>query len=240
MIAIRGLRKSFGGRAVLDWVDADLAAGSVHALVGPNGSGKSTLLRVLWGALWPDGGTVELDGRAHDTASPEWKRLVGAVPDDDALIEGLSIPDHFTLCGRLIGLGEPEIASRTAELVRLFDLEEAVRGTRSADEASRGNRKRVACALALLGAPSMLFMDEPYAGLDAERADMLTALMRELASRGLLVLFSCHDGGLVRAAADGYILLEEGKSRSGPASELPGRGPWGMGGLGDSVPWVRC
>lgn len=159
------------------------------------------------------------------------------MPDDDALIDGLSIGGHFALCGGLSGLSPATVADRSERLVRLFALEDAMATTRAADEASRGNRKRLACALALLGEPELLLMDEPFSGLDAERAASLTATLRAVAARGLTVLLSCHDDGITRQVADRYLLLRGGKAVAGPIGELP-RDAATVPDTEDLLPWL--
>lgn len=242
------MTKRFGTAPIFSALDADIHAGSVTALVGPNASGKTTLLRVLWGELKPEEGTIRWEGAPVDTASELWRRTVGAVPDDDALIEGLSIEDHFMLGGTLLGLTPTDIARRTGHLVELFGLEHAAATTRSADEASRGNRKRLACALALLGEPDIILMDEPYAGLDAERAVLLSTVLGVLAGRGRTVLFSCHDEGITRSVADRFLMLGSTVAVTGPLDQLPDtrRGymlsSYGSNGgttAPDIVPWLR-
>jgi len=237
MLETRELSKSFGANAVLRALDIALEPATVTAIVGPNGSGKSTLLKILWGELRPESGTVLWDGDVVDTASERWKRLVAVVPDDDALVEGLSIRGHFRLCGGLSGIPARVLEERTDILIDVFELKDAERSTRSADEASRGNRKRLALALALLGEPRIILMDEPYAGLDAERATSLTAVLRLLADRGRTVAFSCHDDGITRSAADRFLELRDGTARSGRIGDLPGA-PTGAIDLAGALPWL--
>ncbi|HPB66329.1 MAG TPA: ABC transporter ATP-binding protein [Spirochaetales bacterium] len=237
MLEVRGFVKRFGSRTVLDHLDAVVDEGRVTALVGPNGSGKSTLLKALWGEAPADSGKLLWRGEPIDARSTAWKRQVGAVPDDDALIEGLSIGGHFALCGGLSGLSPATVEDRSERLVRLFALEDAMATTRMADEASRGNRKRLACALALLGEPELLLMDEPFSGLDAERAAALTSILRALASRGLTILLSCHDDGITRRVADRFLLLRDGKAVTGQIGELP-RGPATVPDTEDLLPWL--
>ncbi len=237
MLELNGIVKGFSGRMVLNSIDASFSPGTVTAIVGPNGSGKSTLLRILWGELRQDSGSVYWNGETVDTASETWKRLVGAVPDDDALVEGLSIQGHFRLCGGFSGLPPREVAKRTDHLVALFSLEEAMRTTRSADEASRGNRKRLALALALLGEPAAVLMDEPFSGLDAERAAALAAILRLLAARGRIVVFSCHDDGITRSAADHYLLVSSGKASGGRIERLPPQTAQALDTAG-ALPWL--
>lgn len=237
MLELKGLKKSFSGRAALDGVDAVLSPGTVTAIVGSNGSGKSTLLRLLWGELRQDSGSLSWNGKIADTASESWKRLVGAVPDGDALVDGLSIQGHFRLCGSFSGLAASDIAVRADHLVALFSLKEAVRTTRSADEASRGNRKRLALALALLGEPEIVLMDEPFSGLDAERSATLSRILRLLADRGRVVAFSCHDDGITRSAADRYLELRDGTARCGRIADLHGTEATAID-LAGALPWL--
>ncbi|HUW69647.1 MAG TPA: ABC transporter ATP-binding protein [bacterium] len=237
MLELNGIVKGFGGRTVLDGIDASFQPGTVTAIVGANGSGKSTVLKLLWGELRQDSGSITWNGTIVDPASESWKRLVGAVPDDDALVDGLSIQGHFRLCGGLSGLAPDEVSMRADNLVRLFGLEEAALTTRSADEASRGNRKRLALALALLGEPGIVLMDEPFSGLDAERAAALVTIVRLLAERGRVVAFSCHDEGITRSAADRYVLLNDGKVTSGPIDRLPAQTAHGIDTDG-ALPWL--
>ncbi len=206
MLELRGISKAFGTRKVLDGFDARLEPGSVTALMGPNGSGKSTLLRILWGELPADSGALVHRGAPVDPGSAPWKAIIGAVPDDDALVDGLSVRGQFSLCGALMGLGRKEANARAEELIGFLDLEEAA-ALPDVSLASRGNRKRVAIALALLGRPEILLMDEPFAGLDAERAELLTGLLATLSGRGISTLFSCHDESLAARAAGGRWML---------------------------------
>jgi ABC-type multidrug transport system ATPase subunit len=223
MLKLVGLGKGFGTKRVLRGMDADLDPGTVTAVIGANGSGKSTLLRILWGELRPDAGSLLWEGEAVDTGSERWKRLVGAVPDDDALIDGLSIRGHFRLCGGLSCLAPGVVEDRASGLIEIFGLSEAEKSTRSVGEASRGNRKRLACALALLGEPRVVLMDEPFSGLDMEMAALLSGILSLLASRGLIVAFSSHDDGITRSLADRYLFLADGSATSGPARDLPER-----------------
>jgi|GEM_PF-3183652 len=237
MLELNGIMKGFGGRTVLDGVDAAFLPGTVTAIVGANGSGKSTLLKLLWGELGQDSGSIVYDEKPVDTASESWKHLVGAVPDDDALVDGLSIRGHFRLCGGFSGLSRDQVAERADHLIRLFGLEEAMHTTRSADEASRGNRKRLALALALLGEPRVVLMDEPFSGLDAERAAALATILRLLAERDRIVVFSCHDDGITRTAADRYALVSGGKVTIGHMEQLP---PWSAQAIdtAGALPWL--
>lgn len=237
MLKLAGIAKSFGAKIVLKGIDAEFNPGTITAIVGANGSGKSTFLRILWGELERGSGSILWTSEAVDTTSEHWKRLIGAVPDDDALIDGLSIRGHFRLCGGLSGLAPATVEERTSKLIDLFGLAEAERTTRSAGEASRGNRKRLACALALIGEPRVVLMDEPFSGLDVEMSALLSRIIRMIAGRGLIVAFSSHDDGITRSVADRYLFLADGGSTGGFVSNLPGR-PTGAAIPEEALPWL--
>ncbi len=236
MLKTKGLSKSFGDKAVLNEIDIEFESGRVYALLGPNGSGKSTFLRMLWGELEPSAGSLWHGGEAVDTESPRWKGLIGAVPDDDALIEGLSVRGHLRLCAALLGLNAAEAAMREERLIELFGLGAAAEAA-AAEDASRGNRKRLAIALALVGNPAILLMDEPFSGLDMERAEDLCAIMKALAGRGLTILFSCHGAELARAVADGAVIIENGRISLVPLESLAPRAASGLS-AGTLLPWI--
>jgi len=238
MLELRTIAKAYGKKTVLANIDATLQPGTVTAVIGANGSGKSTLLKIIWGEIDADSGTIHLDGEPVNTTSERWKRIVGAVPDDDALIDGLSIRGHFRLCGQLSGLSQAETENRTSHLLTLFNLSEADKTTRSADEASRGNRKRLACALALLAEPTIIVMDEPYSGLDVERSASLSGIIRLLAQRGRTVLFSCHEESVIRAVADRFLQIHDGMAECGPIQDMPLRATGNLAGE-ESLPWLR-
>lgn len=236
MLKIIGLAKSFGAKAVLLGSDIEFESGRAYALLGPNGSGKSTFLRMLWGELMPSAGSLRYGDETVDTVSPRWKGLIGPVPDDDALIEGLSVRGHLRLSAALMGMSAAEARAREEQLIELFGLGEAAEA-KAAEDASRGNRKRLAIALALLGNPSILLMDEPFSGLDAERAEDLCAIMKALAGRGLIIIFSCHGVELARKAASHAAIVENGFLRCVPLESLSPHAASGLTAK-DILPWI--
>lgn len=171
MLEIIELKKAFGKKTVLDRLSISLKPG-VWALYGPNGSGKSTLLRILWGEMRADSGQILWEGKAIKPADRAWKANISIVPDDDALIEGLSLQENLRLWGILNNVPRAEIDERTNLLVKLLRLEQAA-GARDVGELSRGNRKRLSIAMTLLRDASLYLMDEPFASLDAESIGIL-------------------------------------------------------------------
>jgi ABC-2 type transport system ATP-binding protein len=146
------IEKRFRARKVLDDVSLSVASGEVVALVGENGAGKSTLLRICAGLIRPDGGEVSVAGR------------VGYCPQDPGLLELLTVDEHLRLFGTPVALSSAEAVSRGRELLSELGFGEEEDAT--ARELSGGSRQKLNLALALLGDPAVLLLDEPYQGFD--------------------------------------------------------------------------
>jgi ABC-2 type transport system ATP-binding protein len=238
VLRVEALSFSYGRRPLLEGLCLEARPGESLAVVGANGSGKTTLLSLLAGVLRPDAGRVSLDGQVRDPGSPEWKALVGFVPDDNALVPGLTFAEHVRLCASLHDLGEAESRRRGAELLDLFGLAES--SGDCVEYGSQGMQKRLACALALVASPRLLLLDEPFNGLDAANVFLLVDVMRECAGRALAVIFSTHGLDLAALAADRYVELAGGRADSGgPASDLASSRPEVRAHLGEAFRWIR-
>jgi heme exporter protein A len=193
LIEARGLRRELAGRAVLRGIDLTVRPGEVVALLGPNGAGKTTLLRVLAGLLRPTAGAVRLRGRLDPRAS-EARARTGFVGHESGCYLDLTGWENLVFHADLRRV--PDAAVRVAELLAWTGLGEAA--DRPARTYSRGMLQRLALARALLHAPDVLLLDEPFTGLDPAGAAALVRLLGELAPAGHAVVLSVHD---VRAVA---------------------------------------
>lgn len=187
-VRARGVSKRYGRRAVLDGVDLDLRDGEAVLLMGANGRGKSTLLRILAGLAPPDRGSVEVSG------------AVGYAPQDGGLIDHLRPAEHFVLFGRARGLDRRAATlegRRIAEQLGWDALAAPVAG-----ELSGGTRQKLNVALAALGEPDVLLLDEPYQGLDLDSVQRFWELLWDWRDEGrcALVVSHAHDA-LERADA---------------------------------------
>ncbi len=152
-LVVRGIRKSYRRRLVLDGIDATVAAGEVLAIVGPNGAGKSTLLRICAGLEAPDSGTVTLGGP------------LGYCPQQPALVDLLRADEHFELVGAGRGLNRATARRQGEELARALDW---IPDRRPVGDLSGGTRQKLNVVLAALGGPRVLLLDEPYQGFDGD------------------------------------------------------------------------
>jgi heme exporter protein A len=190
------LRRAFGPRRAVDGVSFALGAGECLALFGPNGAGKSTLLRMLGGLLKPTAGEARVGGRpVHD--EPAVRAGVGLLSHHPLLYASLTARENVVFAARLYGVPDPEAAALSA----LARLRVADRADAPVRRLSRGLQQRVSAARAVVHAPRVLLLDEPYTGLDAAGAEALTATLTDLAAAGAaLVLVTHHlDEGLALA-----------------------------------------
>lgn len=202
------LSKAFAGRAVLDGLDLEIAAGETAALVGANGAGKTTLLACLASVLRPDSGEVRWFGWpvGRDLAL---HRSIGVVAHESGLYSHLTLRENLVFAARMSGVGN---ASRRAErwlkLIGLASHAEAL-----PSRLSRGMRQRMAVARSLIHDPPILLLDEPFTSLDTAGSEWLIALLGDLRDRGRTICFVTHEQEKARQLADRVLELREGRIR---------------------------
>ena len=204
LLRARGVARRFGSQTALEATDLDVRGGQTLALVGPNGAGKSTLLSMLAGALAPSAGRVERTDGVR----------VGWVPQRPALYERLTARENLELFARLEGDHDPTASAR--ELIRRFDLPDG----RPAAAMSVGNRQRLNVALALLGDPRVLLLDEPTASLDPGQRRRLWEIVGALRDAGGAVVFATQNLEELDRYADRVAFLQRGAlTFDGPTPE---------------------
>jgi ABC-2 type transport system ATP-binding protein len=208
-IEVRGLRKSYGAKTVLDDVDLTVAAGTVTALLGPNGAGKTTTVHILSTLVRPDGGTAFVNG-ADVVRNPDSVRasigLTGQFSAVDGLLTG---EENLLLMGRLRHLGEKRAKTRAAELLEQFDLVEAAR--KPLATYSGGMRRRLDLAMTLVATPSVIFLDEPTTGLDPRSRHTMWEIVRSLVAEGTTVLLTTQYLDEADELADRIAVLDDGR-----------------------------
>jgi heme ABC exporter ATP-binding subunit CcmA len=206
VLAIR-LQRRFGGVAVLAGVDLTVVPGEVIVLFGPNGAGKTTLLRVLATLLRPSAGRLHLFGDDATRHPPAALRRIGYVGHESACYPDLTGAENLTFYARLYEL--EDAAARVDAALVWAQLGAAAR--RPARTYSRGMWQRLALARALLHAPALVLLDEPFSGLDPDGTALLTDKLRALGAAGAAVVFSTHDIGAAATVASRAVLLRRGQ-----------------------------
>lgn len=206
---IRSLVKIFDQRAVVDGINLTVPRGSFYGLVGRNGAGKTTSLSMATGMLKPTQGQV-LIGGADIWAQPlDAKRKVGVLPDSVHLFDKLTGEQLITFAGRLHGLDQQTVAQRTRDLLVAMDLTGAA-GQQVADY-SAGMTKKVALACAMIHAPQLLVLDEPFEAVDPISASNIQDILRAYVAGGGTVIISSHVMDLVQRLCDHVAIMDKGR-----------------------------
>ncbi|PSK97031.1 ABC-2 type transport system ATP-binding protein [Murinocardiopsis flavida] len=208
-VRARGLVKQFKRTTAVAGIDLDVPTGSFFGLVGPNGAGKTTTLSMLTGLLRPSAGEVSILG-ADVWADPvRTKARIGVLPEGVRLFDRLSGRELLLYTGGLRGLGADAVAQRAEELLWVLDLREAA--DRMVLDYSTGMRKKIGLAAALLHNPGVLFLDEPFEGVDPVSAGTIRAVMERYTASGSTVIFSSHVMELVERLCDRVAVLDRGR-----------------------------
>lgn len=208
MIHCRGVTKQFRDVVAVDNVSLEIFSG-ICALIGPNGAGKSTLLKMLTGLLAPDTGEVQVANLDVFKRPLEVKRIIGVMPEDLGLFDSLTVKEHLQLAGPIYGLNSSQTRERTDTLLRILGLDPA-RNT-FLDQCSHGTRKKTALALALLHNPRVLFLDEPFEGIDPVSAKTIGTLLTAIAGRGVVVFLTSHILPMIERLASKIMLIRSGR-----------------------------
>lgn len=208
-IRVRNLRKMYGTKAAVDGLDLEVPRGSFFGFLGPNGAGKTTTIRMLMGLAAPTSGEIELLGLAMPQEALEIKQKIGLVPDESLLFDNLTGTEYLEFVGRMYSLDRATSRRRGGELLDLFQLEDA--GGKLIGEYSKGMRKRVAMAAALIHGPELFLMDEPFEGVDAVGARLMKELLQEQVRHGGTVFLTSHVLEVVERLCDRVAIIHEGK-----------------------------
>ncbi|HEX8846123.1 MAG TPA: ABC transporter ATP-binding protein [Pyrinomonadaceae bacterium] len=203
------LVRRFGNFTAVDHINLRVERGRFFGFLGPNGAGKSTTIKMLTGLLAPTSGEIRVLGRDIQAEPLEVKRRIGVVPEDLNLFERLTGAEMLTFTGRMYGLQKAEIAERTQELLALMELDTEPR--KLVVEYSHGMKKKLALACALIHRPEILFLDEPFEGVDAIASRTLKALLSRLTARGLTVFLTSHVLEIVERLCTDIAIISQGR-----------------------------
>jgi ABC-2 type transport system ATP-binding protein len=218
-ITSTGLRKVFGDLVAVEGIDLAVPRGSFYGFLGPNGAGKSTTIKCLTGLMRPTSGSfriLDLDPAKEPVAV---KKRIGVVPEDLALFDRLTGVETLAFVGKVHGLDRRAVRLRSEELLELMDLSTSA-GELVADY-SHGMRKKISLAAALIAAPRVLFLDEPFEGIDAVASRQIKDLLAEFVKNGGTVFLTSHVLEIVERLCDYIGVIRKGRLvAQGPLSEL--------------------
>jgi ABC-2 type transport system ATP-binding protein len=188
-IRLTNFTKKYGTVLAVDNLSLTVPAGSMFGFLGPNGSGKSTTIGCMTGLLDPSAGQIELLGENFNGGSAAIKRRIGVMPENLGLFEPLYAHEFLLFVGRMFGLDETTARARVTELLAALELTDA---SKTLSEYSTGMRKRVAFAAAVIHAPEILFLDEPFESIDPAGVSLMKQWLRRFTDQGRTVFITSH------------------------------------------------
>jgi ABC-2 type transport system ATP-binding protein len=233
-IQAAGLRKTYGNHVAVEEVDLAIGRGEIVGFLGPNGAGKTTTMKMLTGLLRPTAGTAAIMGHDVQRDPVAAKAAFGYVPDTPNLYGKLRGIEFLRFMARLYRVPPEAANQRAAELLRVFELEDAARDL--AEGYSHGMQQKLALAGALIHEPHVLFLDEPTVGLDPRSARVIKDLLVRLRDRGTTVFLSTHILEIAERLCDRLVIIDRGRViASGTMGELRALGADGADGPGGSL-----
>ena len=208
-IATQGLRRTFGPLTAVDNVNLVVEAGQFFGFLGPNGAGKSTTIKMLTGLLAPSAGTIEVLGTDLVANPVAVKQQIGVVPEGMALAGRLTGPEYLNFVGRMYGLTRETAAQRATELLEFMQL--ANESKKLVADYSHGMQKKLALAAAVIHAPKVLFLDEPFEGVDAIAAGTLKSMLQGMISRGATIFLTSHVLEIVERLCSHVAIINRGQ-----------------------------
>ncbi|MGI8983319.1 MAG: ABC transporter ATP-binding protein [Acidimicrobiales bacterium] len=216
MLELVALSKRYGDVVALDALSMSVGAGRIHGFVGRNGAGKTTTMRITLGLARPDAGEVRWKGRAATAAD---RRGFGYMPEERGLYPKMTALDQIVYFARLSGMAAGE--ARTAAAAILESMGIADRSHEPVERLSLGNQQRCQLAAALVTAPELLVLDEPFSGLDPVGVDNLAGVLQAQVHQGTAVVYSSHQLELVERLSDEVTIVDQGRVvATGPVGEV--------------------
>jgi len=210
-IITRQLTRRFGDFCAVDRLNLTVESGTFYGFLGPNGAGKSTTIKMLTGLLAPTSGAIRILDRDISEPGPalEVKRRVGVVPENLALFDNLTAHEYLTFIGRMYGLDGPTLSERREELLTIMDLQDT--GKKLTIEFSHGMKKKLSLAGALIAGPELLFLDEPFEGVDAVASRVLRDTLRSCVERGATIFLTSHVLEIVEKLCTHVGIIAQGR-----------------------------
>jgi ABC-2 type transport system ATP-binding protein len=208
-IATKKLTRRFGALTAVDGIDLQVESGQFFGFLGPNGAGKSTTIKMLTGLLAPSSGRMSLLGLDFLQHPIEVKRQIGVVPEGMGLFERLNAPEYLEFVGRMYGLDKATTRKRSEELLEFMQL--ADRSKTMIADYSHGMQKKLALAAAVIHGPRILFLDEPFEGVDALAAGALKELLARMTERGVTIFLTSHVLEIVERLCSHVAIIKKGQ-----------------------------
>jgi len=217
-ITIRDVTKAYGPQVAVDSLSLNVPRGSLYGFIGPNGSGKTTTLRMIMNILLPDRGEIEVLGR-RDTRTA--RNQVSYLPEERGLYKKMSVRRLLRYYGSLKGMAQPALDAAIGTWLERMDL--SAHAEKKVDALSKGMAQKAQFIAAVVSAPEILILDEPFSGLDPVNRQVLKDAVLDLRRNGTTVVFSTHDMGVAESLCDRIFMIFRGrKVLDGTLDEIQG------------------
>ena len=208
-LVAKDLHKSFNEHKAVNGVSFTIHKREIFGLLGPNGAGKTTTIRMLSTVLEPDQGDVTIGGHSTKREADEVRNLIGVCPQELALYVELGALDNLVFFGRMAGLSSQEAREQAMANLALVGLEERSKGR--IDKFSGGMKRRVNLAVALMGHPQLLFLDEPTVGIDPQSRNNIYETIEGLRDKGMTILYTTHYMEEADRLCDRIAIMDDGQ-----------------------------
>ena len=208
-LVAKDLQKSFNEHKAVDGVSFTIQKGEIFGLLGPNGAGKTTTIRMLSTVLEPDSGDVTVGGHSVKHNADAVRALIGVCPQDLALYEDLSALENMVFFGRMVGLDGKEAKAQALKHLEMMGLADRAKGKIA--KFSGGMKRRINLAIALVGNPQLLFLDEPTVGIDPQSRNNIYETIEGLQAKGMTMLYTTHYMEEANRLCDRVAIVDSGQ-----------------------------
>ena len=207
ILELHNLKKYYATQKAVDDISFNVEEGSIFGLLGPNGAGKTTLLRMITGIIYPDTGSVLLDGKPFDPLNDIQK--IGYMPEERGLYKKMKIGDHAMYLAQLKGLSKSDALTRIKYWFRRLEMESW--WNKKVEDLSKGMSQKLQFVITVLHQPKLIILDEPFSGLDPLNANLIKDEIHELAKQGSSIIFSTHRMEQVEEICNHIVLINLGQ-----------------------------
>jgi len=207
ILELHNLKKHYATQKAVDDISFNVEEGSIFGLLGPNGAGKTTLLRMITGIIYPDTGSVLLDGKPFDPLNDI--QNIGYMPEERGLYKKMKIGDHAMYLAQLKGLSKNDALTRIKYWFRRLEMESW--WNKKVEDLSKGMSQKLQFVITVLHQPKLIILDEPFSGLDPLNANLIKDEIHELAKQGSSIIFSTHRMEQVEEICNHIVLINLGK-----------------------------
>ncbi|MGA2569378.1 MAG: ATP-binding cassette domain-containing protein [Terracidiphilus sp.] len=219
VVELAGVTKAYENKVAVSNLSLSIEAGQMFGLLGPNGAGKTSSIRMMMGITMPDSGRIDLFEKPFERKSLE---RVGYLPEERGLYKKMKVLDQLVFFGELHGLAEEEARKRATDWAARMEISDALE--KKTQDLSKGMQQKIQFIGTILHDPSLIVMDEPFAGLDPVNTSLLESTLVELKDRGKAILFSTHRMEQVEKLCDSICLINNGEAvLSGTMREIKSR-----------------